>query len=146
MQDWIFGCDVCQDVCPWNRKTEATDDADFQPNVDRNPMALRELFYLDDDQFRQRFRKTPLWRPKRRGILRNSAIVLGNRPDQENVAALSAGLNDAEELVRGACAWALGNHLALGTQEVLRDHLAIESCEEVRNEIQWALGINAEGG
>ncbi len=146
MQDWIFGCDVCQDVCPWNRKTEATDDADFQPNVDRNPMALRELFYLDDDQFRQRFRKTPLWRPKRRGILRNSAIVLGNRPDQENVAALSAGLNDAEELVRGACAWALGNHLALGTQEVLRDRLAIESCEEVRNEIQWALGINAEGG
>jgi epoxyqueuosine reductase len=72
-----------------------------------NPIDLISLFDLDDEAFRRRFRHTPLWRAKRRGLLRNAAIVLGNRSTPAAITALTKGLNDPEPLVREACAWAL---------------------------------------
>lgn len=113
--DWLFGCDVCQEVCPWNEKAEGqgarslqkSDDAALQPAADANPVDLIALFDLDDDAFRQRFRHTPLWRARRRGILRNAAIVLGNQRAKAALPALQRGLNDSEPLIREACAWAL---------------------------------------
>ena len=108
--NWLFGCDVCQDVCPWNSRTHNaahTDEPAFQPAMDFNPVDLIALFDLDDEAFRERFRHTPLWRAKRRGLLRNAAIVLGNQPTTEAIPALKKGLSDAEPLVREACAWAL---------------------------------------
>ena len=107
MGDWILGCDVCQEVCPWNRKPAAIGELAFQPLTDHNPLSLVKLFDLTDEEFRTRFRKTPLWRPKRRGILRNAAIALGNEANPDSVEALSKGLRDEETLVRGASAWAL---------------------------------------
>ena len=111
MQDWILGCDVCQDVCPWNQRTEQSPHVEFVPHEANHPLELRSLFELDDEQFRQRFRKTPLWRPKRRGILRNAAIALGNQPCEQNIAALLLATKDVEPLVRGAAIWALLQHL-----------------------------------
>jgi epoxyqueuosine reductase len=108
MQDWVFGCDVCQDVCPWNHKRVTTDEPALQPADGQTTLDLVVLFDLDDAEFKQRFRHTPLWRSKRRGILRNAAIVLGNQRAQEAIPALKRGLNDEEPLVREACAWALG--------------------------------------
>jgi epoxyqueuosine reductase len=114
--DWLFGCDVCQEVCPWNEAAERhggrslqrpADETDFQPASDANPIDLIGLFDLDVDAFRLRFRHTPLWRAKRRGILRNAAIVLGNQRAKAAVTVLTKGLNDPEPLVREACAWAL---------------------------------------
>lgn len=105
--DWVFGCDVCQDVCPWNRHSPASHEPAFEPLPTANPLSLAELFSLDDAAFRQRFRDTPLWRPKRRGMLRNAAIVLGNQADPAAIPALTHGLHDPEPLVREACAWAL---------------------------------------
>jgi epoxyqueuosine reductase len=117
--DWLFGCDVCQDVCPWNqsaeRRSSAADmprqaldpDPVFQPAADANPMDLIGLFDLDDEAFRRRFRHTPLWRARRRGILRNAAIVLGNQRARDATAALMKALDDPEPAVREACAWAL---------------------------------------
>jgi epoxyqueuosine reductase len=108
--DWLFGCDVCQDVCPWNtrpRNAAQTDEPALQPAARMNPLDLIELFDLDDEAFRSRFRHTPLWRAKRRGLLRNAAIVLGNRPTAAAVHALRRGLADPEQLVREACEWAL---------------------------------------
>jgi epoxyqueuosine reductase len=107
MGDWVFGCDVCQDVCPWNNRVPTTNEPAFAPRTDSNPIELAELFYLTDEQFRARFRKTPLWRPKRRGILRNAAIVLGNQLATEAIAALTHGLADHEPLVQESCRWAL---------------------------------------
>src|SRR5262245_49737797 len=77
--EWLFGCDVCQEVCPWQSKSRPSQAREFEPLPENNPVALAKLFELDDAAFRERFRHTPLWRPKRRGILRNAAIVLGNR-------------------------------------------------------------------
>ena len=105
--NWLFGCDVCQDVCPWNHRAPMGEEVTFQPGEAINPVDLIALFDLDDAAFRARFRETPLWRAKRRGILRNAAIVLGNHPTPAAIPALTRGLTDAEPLVREACAWAL---------------------------------------
>jgi len=105
--DWMFGCDVCQDVCPWNHRAPLSREPAFAAREDQNPLELAGLFYMSDDQFRARFRKTPLWRSKRRGILRNAAIVLGNQRAASAIAALEHGLDDPEPLVRESCAWAL---------------------------------------
>jgi epoxyqueuosine reductase len=114
--DWLFGCDICQEVCPWNEKAvgqgerslQKSEEAALQPAAGANPVDLIALLELDDEAFRRRFRHTPLWRARRRGILRNAAIVLGNQRAVASVAALTRGLQDAEPLVREACKWALG--------------------------------------
>jgi epoxyqueuosine reductase len=105
--DWVFGCDVCQDVCPWNHRVPPSGEPAFAAREDQNPLELAGLFYLTDAQFRARFRKTPLWRSKRRGILRNAAIVLGNQLAATASAALRHGLEDPDPLVQESCAWAL---------------------------------------
>ncbi len=137
--DWLFGCDICQGVCPWNSKSPLCREPGFAPREDSNPIDLISLFELNEPAFRARFRHTPLWRPKRRGILRNAAIVLGNRPTATAVPALIRGLNDAEPLVRGACAWALGRHYTVEAQNALEARRLIEEDNEVRGEIDVAL-------
>lgn len=139
MQDWILGCDVCQDVCPWNRKSPTTDEPAFQPLPDQDPIDLRELFSLSDEQFRTRFRKTPLWRPKRRGILRNAAIALGNYPHPENIQPLARGLADTEPLIRGASAWALGRHDTEPALALLESRSLTESEPDIQFEISEAI-------
>lgn len=136
--DWLFGCDVCQDVCPWNRHAPISDEAAFQPDEAANPVALAELFELSDDAFRKRFRKTPLWRSKRRGILRNAAIVLGNQRAPSSIAALRRGLRDVEPIVRAASAWAVGQIGGPLARQTLADHLRSETAPEVIDEIKTA--------
>jgi len=137
--DWLFGCDVCQDVCPWNQRVRPTGEPAFQPRPHQNPTDLPELFQLSDTAFRQRFRQTPLWRSKRRGILRNAAIVLGNQRCLESLPALRQGLSDHEPVVRGACAWALGQLNTAAARQALETRLALETDPEVLQEIQLAL-------
>jgi len=133
--DWLFGCDVCQDVCPWNRAAPLTDEAAFAPLSAMNPVDLAELFELTDEDFRRRFRHTPLWRPHRSGLLRNAAIVLGNQRDPAAIKPLARGLNDADPIVRGACAWALGQINGHAAREQLLRHFKIEQDSSVRAEI-----------
>jgi epoxyqueuosine reductase len=77
--DRLFGCDACQEVCPWNRRAPVASETAFRPAPGMNPMELGELFALDEPTFRARFRKTPLWRTRREGLLRNAEIVLNNQ-------------------------------------------------------------------
>jgi epoxyqueuosine reductase len=137
--DWLFGCDVCQEVCPWNSRVRLTSQAEFVPLPEHNPIELTKLFELDEAAFRARFRHTPLWRPKRRGLLRNAAIVLGNRPTPTALPALIRGLNDDEALVRGAAAWALGNYAEPSAREALKQRICAEHDAEVQREIAAAL-------
>jgi epoxyqueuosine reductase len=137
--DWVFGCDVCQDVCPWNHRAPQTNETDFKPATGMNPLELAELFAIDEETFRQRFRHSPLWRSKRRGLLRNAAIVLGNRPSIQALPALVRGVNDNEPLVRGACAWALGQYQSAESQFALSKRLTIETDAIVQAEIRSAI-------
>jgi epoxyqueuosine reductase len=137
--EWLFGCDVCQEVCPWNSRAPVASEADFHPREGANPINLIALFDLDDAAFRERFRHTPLWRPKRRGILRNAAIVLGNRPTPAALPALAHGLNDGEPLVRSACAWALGRYGETAARDALCGRRRVETDVEVLSEIDAAL-------
>jgi epoxyqueuosine reductase len=145
--DWVFGCDVCQDVCPWNQHAIAGGSGsprdaapgDFQPREGANPVDLLALFALDDEGFRRRYRHTPLWRAKRRGILRNAAIVLGNQRDRSATPVLAKALADAEPLVRGASAWALGRIGDASAVAVLNERKQVERDEVVRREIEEAV-------
>ena len=82
----IFGCDICQDVCPFNRRVPPTAEPAFQPRPDSNPIDLAELLRMDEAAFRQRFRGSPVLRARRRGLLCQAAYALGNRPDQQRPA------------------------------------------------------------
>ncbi|WP_417730189.1 tRNA epoxyqueuosine(34) reductase QueG [Rosistilla oblonga] len=137
--NWVFGCDVCQDVCPWNRRGSEAQEAEFQPLATQNPAELISLFSLTDDEFRSRYRKTPLWRTRRRGLLRNAAIVLGNAGDPAAIDALNQGLQDSEPLVRGASAWALGQIGTDAAVDRLRERCDRETDAMVQQEIAEAL-------
>ncbi|MEN0109313.1 MAG: tRNA epoxyqueuosine(34) reductase QueG [Planctomycetota bacterium] len=137
--EWLFGCDVCQDVCPWNRFATPTHERAFQPRRDADPIDLAPLFELDDAAFRARFRGTPLWRPKRRGLLRNAALVLGATRPAAGEEALARGLCDDEALVRSASAWALGRYRTESAVRSLHARRERESEAEVLLEIDAAL-------
>jgi epoxyqueuosine reductase len=157
MGNLIFGCDICQQVCPVNKvvekrlgfRKEAGEAGqllqvrrreEFRPRagIGSNP-ELIPLLSLTEEQFRERFRSSPIRRTKRRGLLRNVCVALGNSGDPLAVPALVNALSDYEPLVRGHAAWALGRigeDQAIGA---LKDALLVESDEEVRKEIGYAL-------
>ena len=105
--EWLFGCDLCQEVCPWNRKSPRSAEPAFQPQPDLNAIDALALLRMTRAQFDARFDHSPLARPGFDGLRRNAAIVLGNRGDSAAIACLIGSLQDASPLVRGAVVWAL---------------------------------------
>ena len=114
--DWVFGCDICQQVCPWNRHAPGSVEPAFAPRGGETTLDLAELLRLDEAGFRTRFKGSPLLRAKRHGLARSAAIALGNRPDPAAFDALAAALADAEPVVREAAAWALGRWIEAGVR------------------------------
>ncbi len=109
MGNWVFGCDLCQVVCPYNRRFARPGRlAALQARPEMVAPRLLDLLALDEDGFRQRFRGSPVLRAKRRGLLRNVCVALGNWGDPAAVPGLVEALHDREALVRGHAAWALG--------------------------------------
>lgn len=105
--DWVFGCDVCQTVCPWNRFASPDGDVSFAPRPDvPNPNLITEL-ELTPEKFNRKFKNSPLKRAKRRGYLRNVAVAAGNSQDKTTIPALENAKEDDELLVREHAAWAL---------------------------------------
>ena len=109
----LYGCDICQEVCPWNEKFSLPlrEDA-FRPRsiiAGQGAATLaRELLSMRDEDFRIAFKGSPMKRAKLRGLKRNAAIVLGNRGDREDAGALTRALDDPEPIVRVHARWALG--------------------------------------
>jgi epoxyqueuosine reductase len=107
--NWIFGCDECQEVCPWVRRySQPTRETFLTDDPDLVAPKLLELISLDEASFRVRFRRTPLGRSKRRGLLRNVTVALGNWGSPEALPALTRALEDPEPVVREHAAWAIG--------------------------------------
>ena len=105
--DWLFGCDICQDVCPWNRKAPPAAEPALGPRPDLMAIDLVDLLGLSEEEFRTCFRGTALMRSKRRGLLRNAAIILGNRGDPAALPALERARYDSEPIIREAAEWAI---------------------------------------
>jgi epoxyqueuosine reductase len=103
----VFGCDICQDVCPWNRRRRRQGGPAFEPRSGAFAPDLGELAGLDDDAFRERFRGSPIKRAKRRGLLRNVAVALGNARKPEHRAGLEQLARDQDPVVREHAGWAL---------------------------------------
>ena len=108
----LYGCDICQDVCPWNvsfaRALTEEALAPRQSLAEKDARTLaREILAMDDGTFRAAFKGSPMKRAKLRGLKRNAAVVLGNMGSRDDVAALDAALQDREPLVRQHAAWAL---------------------------------------
>lgn len=105
--NWVFGCDICQRVCPWNRFAPPQGDPAFAPRPDvPTPDLIREM-ELTPQEFKRKFNHSPVQRAKRRGYLRNVVVALGNSGDPAAVPALQKALRDAEPLVREHARWAL---------------------------------------
>lgn len=102
----VFGCDICQDVCPWNRKAPATDKPEFQPREGFVNPALAWLAEISEEEFREVFRGSPVKRAKRAGLRRNALIAIGNSGDQSAISVAERTTADVDPAVAEAGRWA----------------------------------------
>ena len=103
----VFGCDICQDVCPWNRKASATTAAEFQPRAQLVNPALDWLAEMSAEEFSSTFRGSPVRRAKRAGLRRNAIIAMGNSGNRKFVPLLERLAADEDEIVAESAAWAV---------------------------------------
>jgi epoxyqueuosine reductase len=144
--DWVFGCDVCQEVCPWNHRPAAGNHPELGLPPERAALDLVALLRLDREGYVERFRGSPMKRAKQEGLQRNAAVAMGNRGNRGNrgdtsyVPALAEALAaDPSPLVRGHAAWALGRIGGAAAREALAAALPGEGDPEARAEIEAAL-------
>jgi epoxyqueuosine reductase len=147
IKEWVFGCDICQMVCPYNRWTASQPgDPAFDPRPDVPLPDLRCELKLTPQEFNIRFRGSPVQRPHRRGYLRNIALALGNSGDLNAIPDLAGTLAaDSEPVVRGAAAWALRRLDTNEAVQTLQNALTHETDENVRKEIFLALNPKGLG-
>jgi epoxyqueuosine reductase len=140
MGNWVYGCDICQVVCPFNRFAPESDEVRFRPSsYDTAAPPLLDLLALDEAGFQQRFANSPIKRIKRTRLVRNACVAAGNWGNNAAIEPLLKLLSDPEPLVRGHAAWALGR---IGGEEVggvLSAVLEGEMDARVQKEIQNAL-------
>lgn len=138
--DWVFGCDICQEVCPVNRKAEPGNHAEFASSdgIGSSPNLI-DLLDMSEADFKLKYRHSPVRRTKWSGLRRNAAVALGNIADPASVPALIRALNGDPALVRGHAAWALGRIGADAARSALASRQEIEPDEWVRDEITRAL-------
>ena len=139
--DWIFGCDICQDVCPVNLKAELPGQP-IPPAEAVGPsgkLDLAEILGMTEEEFRDRFQGTSIMRTKRVGLQKNACVALGNQREEKGVPALVSALGSSEPLVRGHAAWALGQIATPEAINALEESRASESDPYVQEETGAAL-------
>jgi epoxyqueuosine reductase len=141
MGDWVFGCDVCQDVCPYTKAAKVVDEPDMQPRDLSNAYpSLSWLLMMTEEEFREIYRGTPVLRAKRRGLARNAAVALGNSGSERDIPLLfQVAQSHDEPFVRGHAAWALwqiAGEDAKGSIDRIRH---ADPDDLVREECDWLL-------
>ena len=154
MKDWVFGCDICQDVCPVNRRppglvpegppsdkpvAHGEEGADRALDENVESIDLIEILGMSEEDFRHRFRGRPILRAKKAGLQRNACVALGNLGDPSAVPALARALEQGEALVRGHAAWALGRIGTTHAKTALNGAVKSEQDPWVLEEIANAL-------
>jgi len=139
MGTWVFGCDVCQDVCPHNTLVTNGRLEAFAPRRDVAFPELLDLLHIDERAYQERFRHNPIKRARRGGLRRNAAVALGNLRDPRAVPALLRALDDPDAIVRGHAAWALGRIGGSDAAQALAGRLDAEGDQAVRHEMEQAL-------
>lgn len=138
--EWVFGCDICQEVCPWNYKAAAGDHEQLRLPPERRELDLAGLLALGREPYVARFTRSPMKRAKLGGLKRNAAVAMGNRRDAVYLPALERCLAEEEEsLVRRHAAWAAGRIGGPAARQVLEKARAGEEDSTVRGEIDAAL-------
>lgn len=140
--DWVFGCDVCQDVCPFNRFASDSRWPEFHPEAGVGPRLdlVEALSIKSDDEFRVRFRGTPLTRPRRRGLLRNIAVVAANVGATAAVPSLIERIEDDDEpLIRSHCLWALSQLDSKRAAPIAERALKFDPDPRVREEAEMVI-------
>ncbi len=137
--EWLFGCDLCQDVCPWNRKSPLSTDATFAPLPELASLDALAILRTSDTDLRTQFRESPLARAGPAGLKRNAAIVAGNLGDETAIPVLCETLNHVDPAVRGASAWALGCLGGPAGLEALNTRRQFEDNSDVILELDAAL-------
>ena len=134
--NWIFGCDICQDVCPFQRFASETAEVAFLPfDIDRVAPPLTDILMSTEESYRAMFRRTPLERIKREQMVRNACIAAGNWQGERAIPHLIQLLYDASALVRGHAAWALWRTMELDSSKLLTDLYQRDDDERVRGEV-----------
>jgi len=139
MENRIFGCDDCQEICPWNRFAKVTREEGFRPHPSNLNAPLSELLKISREQFEVHFARSPVRRARHEGFLRNVAAAIGNSHLPSMVQSLLEALETASPLVRGHLAWALGEIRSEAAMAGLRQKWLVEEDLFVREEIQLAL-------
>ena len=135
----IYGCDDCQDVCPWNRFAKKSEESAFFAREPLASMDLIQMMSMSRKAFLDATRKSAIRRARYPGFLRNVAVALGNSGDPKAVGPLMNALEHEEPLVRGHVAWALGRLGDPRAKKKLEDCLALEEDASVRDEMRWSL-------
>jgi epoxyqueuosine reductase len=135
----IYGCDDCQDVCPWNRFAKKSDESRFLPREPLFTLDLLGMLRMSHEDFLAATKVSAIRRARYGGFLRNVVVAIGNAGDPCVVPALLHVLDHSEVLVRGHAAWALGHLGRPDAREPLAHRLEKEESEEVKEEIRWAL-------
>ncbi len=135
----IFGCDDCQEACPWNRFATTTAEKEFEPITPILKLELAELVRIRPQDFKERFKNSPILRATRDGFVRNVAVALGNSRREESVSPLKLALHDESSLVRSHGAWALGQIRTTQALFALKEAESNEGDPETLEEIRRAL-------
>ncbi len=139
--DWVFGCDICQDVCPVNKEVLKSEEKYFNKRHDFDAIDLLPLLSLEEEEFRVKFKNSPIKRTKLEGLKRNVCVALGNLGDKRAIIPLLEAVTDKSFIIRSHAVWALGS---IGIDNVtriqLRRALDLEEHPEVINELKDVLG------
>lgn len=135
--NWVFGCDICQEVCPFQRFSDVTHESAFFPaDIDRAAPLLSDLLLLNTAAFKARYKGTPIERIRRKRLVRNACIAAGNSADERLIPHLIQLLYDDEALVRGHAAWALWQLMGRSALSMLQGIYDLETDDNVKAEIE----------